>query len=496
MLLALSSLQCAELPPASPHTPAQYQQMQAKNPDAYTRRTVILSNTQRVLDADLPTPDRVGSMQLLAHVGISDPSIIAKLSAATNKPDCPQELRDEMVAFLMGEKHPIAPTAVASVPSPLHPVPSPLHPVPSPLHPEPTPPRTKSAPRLTKKILNPSGAGKKSTPKTLSQLVRLWADQPVTGPDEPAYRHIAEQLTARHWDDALLAAINSPAKFERGRAMEILAARLPTHRLKLRILELQPRTEAIAALQSFLDNFSYVPMTRAELAAVVAIFKTRLSSMRDAARLSNRWVSEYGYAFTIRDFHLLNKLSRDPLRNMISRTRLITQLSQIFDVRRHVPYSDRVLDRAKISTDEFSIQAEILSMSDLWKLHLLDEMLSRPRMLLALKIMADENRSKSAPGDPGLVFYKQGQADAMLYPGASSGQLVRDGRDSLCRFSTNFARKDNSLEVGPSQTQLTDARKGNYCGLVLTSVNPQTFTAYYYNAQGKIVSMGNYPFRN
>ncbi len=482
MLLALSSLQCAELPTAAPHTPAQYRQMQASNPDAYHRRTVILSNTQRVLDADLPTPDRVGSMQLLAHVGLSDPTLIAKLSAVTNKPDCPQELRDEMMAFLMGEKYPGPSRAVAAVPTPLRT--------------RPTPSRPQPTPRLTRKVLTASAASKKPTPKTLSQLVRLWADQPVTGPDEPAYRHIAEQLTARHWDDALLAAINSPAKFERGRAMEILAARLPANTLKVRIYELQPRTEAIAALQTFLDNFSYVPSIRAELAAVVAIFKTRLSSIRDAAKLSNRWVSEYGYAFNIRDFHLLNKLTNDPLRNMISRTRLIAQLSQLFDARRHVPYSDRVVDRAKISTDEFSMQAEILAMSDLWKLYLLDEMLSRPRMQLALKIMADENLSKSGSGAPGLVFYKQGQADAMLYPGASGGQLVRDGRDSLCRFTTNFARKYNSLEVGPSEAQLTDARKGNYCGLVLTSVNPQSFTAHYYTAQGKIVSLGNYPFRN
>lgn len=474
MLLALVSLQCAELPPAAPHTPVEYQQMQADNPLAYTRRTVILTNAQRVLDPDLPTPDRVASMKLLTHIGVSDLSIIEKLSAATNKPDCPQQLRDELVAFLMDEKYPGARSAVVAAGAQR---------------------RVYAQPHITRTVINPSMTGIQPTPKTLSQLVRLWADQPVTGPDEPTYRHIAEQLTGRQWDDALLTAINSPKRFERGRAMEILAARLLTGRLKLRILKMEPRTEAIASLQSFLDNFSYLPRTRSELAAVVAVFKTRLSSIRDAAKLSDRWVRAYGYTFNVRDFHLLSRLSRDPLRNMMSRTRLIAQLSQEFDIRQHVPYSDRVVNRAKIVSDEFSQQAEILSMSDLWNLYLLDEMLSRPRMQLALKIMADENRSKPADNSAGLVFYRQGQADAMLYPRAIKQQLVRDGRDSLCRFTTHFARKYNSLEVGPSAMQLRDAIKGNYCGLVLTGVNPQTFSAHYYNAGGKIVSLGNYPFR-
>ena len=93
--------------------------------------------------------------------------------------------------------------------------------------------------------------------------------------------------------------------------------------LKQRILSANPQSEAMASLQSFQENFDYLPSNRAEFAAVATLFKTQLAMIRDASRLAWRWRDEYGYVFNVRDFHLLSRLVRDPLRPILRRTRLV-----------------------------------------------------------------------------------------------------------------------------------------------------------------------------
>ncbi len=482
LVIAMLFVGCAEPVPRPPHSLMEYEMIRRSRTESYPVRTIITGNLQRVLDEELPTPDRVGSLRLVLHLGSGDPEVRDRLSKVLSQPNSPYELHRAVLSFLLEKDYPgLAGYVVPAL---------------SRLGQDPTV-RDSLIQWLTR---HPS-------PEVLTEIVKLWAEEPsTTGLNEPRFRYIVERITGRSWDEALLDGIGSEGSFARGRALEILVHRIPRDSLKQRILSVKPKTQAVTALQSFVETFDYLPATRAEFAAVVTVFKTRLEMMSDAARLAREWGIDYGYRFNVRDFHLLSRLGRDPLRNILRRAQLILELSRSIATRRHVRYSTRSSGRGRVLTDAFGMQAEVLSVSDMWNLYLLNEMLARPRMQLALKIIANRVRSSPDNARNGLVFYQHGQPEAILYPAGESGdeevysnsassQLVRDSRDALCRFHANFKKTSNVAMVGPSAEELRNAKEGNYYGLTLTSVSKYEFCAHYYNPKGLVVSLGKFPFR-
>ncbi len=481
-LVMILPLGCTVEPPAPPHTLGEYERLQATHPGAYPQQTLLLKNLQRVLDSERPTPQRMESLKLVLHIGSDDPTIHQQLAAVLHEPHSPYELRRSVLTILMENNYPgLADYVIPSLSN------------------------AEEDPALRDALLQ--WLSRNPSPVVLSQVVKIWAEESSpAGLNEPRYRHIVERISGRSWDDTLLAGINNPEPFERGRALEILTRRLSSAVLKQRILSANPQSEAMASLQSFQENFDYLPSNRAEFAAVATLFKTQLAMIRDASRLAWRWRDEYGYVFNVRDFHLLSRLVRDPLRPILRRTRLVLELGQAIYSKEHVSYSLREANAGDVYTDRLSRQVDDLSISDIWNLYLLNDMLRRPRMQLALAVMADHSRADSHSASSGLVYYQHGQAEAMLYPAADNPnipargevvtpQMVRDGRDGLCRFITHFEKVYNTSQVGPDADELRQAKMNGYYGLILTGIDELTFAAHYYNPDGAVVSLGKYPFR-
>ncbi len=469
---ALLTGSCAQPPPALPHSLAEYETMRTASRQSYPRETILLKNLQRVLDGEQPTGQRVASLQLVLHLGARDPSVRHRLSAILTQQDSPYELHHTVLSFLLANDYPGLAAYVV-----------------------PALARADQDPQLRDAILQ--WLMRHPSPEVLSEIVNLWANEPSpVSVNEPRFRYIIEQISGTDWQEALLAGINSSESFERGRALEILARRLPVEWIKRRIMELQPKSQPMAALQSFMETFDYLPVRRTEFAAVATVFGMRLEMISDAARLQTEWRHNYGYRFNIRDFHLLSRLARDPLRTMLRRTQLILELGQALATRQHVRYSARRKGRGRAFTDRFGLQIESLSNSDLWNLYLLNEMLNRPRVQLALKVMADRNRAGTDESRSGLLFYEHGQPEAMLYPPELTSRMTRDGRDALCYFRTHFQKVYNTAQAGPSAEELQEATQSNHYGLILTSVNEYAFCAHYYNPRGLVVSLGKFPFRH
>lgn len=474
VIVAVLSVRCAPVAPPPPHNLAEYERMRSDNPQAYPSRTIIMKNVQRVLDTEQTTEHRIASMQLVLHLGADDVTVMDHLSLVLSEPNSPYQLQYAVLSFLLEKDHPNLARYIV-----------------------PALARADQDPRLREAILqwlmrHPSSV-------VLGQIVKLWSDEPSnTSIREPLFRNIAERVSGQTWDQALLDGINSTEHFPRGRSIEVLARRIPLHTLKRRIEQLDPDSEDMGALQSFIDNFDYLPTTRTEFAAVTTIFKSRLEIISDAARLNMQWNSDYGYHFNVRDFHLLSRLARDPLRMTLRRTQLILEISKAVIQRGHVSYSRLSRSPGEVHTDRFSLQVENLSIGDLWNLYLLDEMLRRPRVQMALKILSGHNRSDENSSQGGLVFYQYGHGEAVLYPPedlAEASRLVLHGRDALARFGTRFEKVYNTDNTGPSPTQLHSAKIGNFYGLTLTSVDENTFCAHYYNPKGIVVSLGKFSFR-
>jgi hypothetical protein len=144
-------------------------------------------------------------------------------------------------------------------------------------------------------------------------------------------------------------------------------------------------------------------------------------------------------------------------------------------------------------------------MADLWRLRLLDEMLTRPHVQMAIAVMADRDRADAARAWGGVIFYESGRATARIYPPPDAGgddktyapseQAASDLRDSLCRFHAHFERANNAERSLPSQTELLEAATGGFCGLLLTTLGDDTFCATYYTPRGVVVSLGAAPLR-
>jgi hypothetical protein len=339
-------------------------------------------------------------------------------------------------------------------------------------------------------------------PAVLSEVVKLWAEDTNLGSaDEQRYRDIVERISGKGWEEALLEGINTPSFFARGSALEVLSRRMPALSLRQRIMKLTPKTDAAYALQTFIRKFDYLPSSSPEFISTVSLYVSRRELLDDAGRMSQAWHDAYSYNFQVRDFHILSRLARDPLRTDMSRKQLVTAIASAIKTREHV-----AARQPGNATDNFWMHIESLSMCDLWNIYLLNEMLMRPRVQMALRIMAERDRSDRRGGWGGLVFYENGQAEAKLYPPVRqdgendlvytpSRKAILDSRDSLCRFWGHFEQVNNVSRAGPNPDELQHARMYAYYGLILTSINESSFCAHYFNPSGTVVSLGVFPFR-
>ena len=127
-------------------------------------------------------------------------------------------------------------------------------------------------------------------------------------------------------------------------------------------------------------------------------------------------------------------------------------------------------------------------MADLWNLVILNEMVSRPHVQMALKKMAALDLADTKRPWGGLIFYENGQAEAKLYPAAVIGggdDLIyhpstvyqKDARSSLCRFYAHFDKVENAGRAGPTAEELRDAAENNAYGLVVTRISQTSFCA-------------------
>ncbi len=470
---------CAPSEPPDAHTAADA--AAAADPMAgYPKRTVVLLNLQRVLDEELAPEQRAESMKLIAELGVDDPQVRNQLAGLLAREDCPPELRAKVLGFLLDSGGAeLAPHVVAVLPS---------------LTGE-DPTREALLDWLTR---HPQ-------PEVLSAIVKLWAAQSPQDPEEPRYRQVVERMTDKSWDRALLEAINTRGFNARGSALSILANRLETPALRERIAALRPRTDAAKTLRLFSQRFGYVPPTGREFYAAVMLYKNELHRFEEAAQLADWWRKGGGYRFRIRDFHLLSRLATDPLRQAkLRREQLIAEIGRSVKSRRHVRREPSSAGADDDYVDQFWLQTDRLDLADLWNLHLIDRMLQRKRMRLALEVMAERDRADRDHAWGGLVFYRRGQAEAILYQPEEgvgdeqyyipSKRALTDQLDAMARFSAHFEKVQNASRAGPDARELNAAKAGNFYALLLTRVGRKEYAAHYYTPEGIVVSLGVYPF--
>ncbi|MFB3894381.1 MAG: hypothetical protein ACE15C_20445 [Phycisphaerae bacterium] len=489
-LLAAAMLAgCAQPPPPPPSTMAQYEQLQRTNPQAYSQYVVINHNLQRVLDPEVKPAQRVDSLQVVTALAGDDVEIRKKLAALMSDPKTPQEVQAAILTFLLRKDYPdMAAYVVQAMPN------------------------LTRFPSLHDAVLE--WLTKHPTPAVLAEVVKLWAQESsVSGPNEPRFRQIVERIAGKPWNDALLDGLNTPGFTATSAAVSVLARRSQPTALRQLLLGLTPRTEDMTAIQTFLVKFDYLPTTDVEYTAIAQIYRTQRDTIDDAARLAGTWRDDFGYHFNARDFHLLSRLARDPLRTGLRRAQLIAELGQAFNARSHLHYKTPA--GLPAIEDRFWLRADALSMADLWNLYLLSDLLSRPRTEMAVRILAEGDRKDTRHAWGGLVFYKAGQAEATQYwpdpqeppddltyaPGAKyrwgTGErdFYADQRDSLCRFICHFEKAENGDRAGPTAAELRDARENNYNGVIFTSIDANQFCAHYYNPDGTVISLGVFPLR-
>jgi len=460
---------------------AEYKQMGRADRVRYQPGFLVQYNLTRVHNAELKESQRLDSLKLVEHITKTDsialePSSLADLATLLrDEANTPKALREEVLKFLLEENYP-------DLASHLIPLIGRLDTL---------------DPTMRSLVLN--FLEKNPNSQMLEHIVRSWArEQDLSPKGEQGYRNVIKQISGQPWQQALMDQLNSPAFGARAEALEILNARMPAAELREALLAMTPQADTVAALQFYIKTFDYLPARREELVSSVILYKVRRDMLPDAARLSLEWTRNTGYNFNIRDFHLLSRLARDPLRSNLKRTNLVIDLGKQLKTRPHV--------KAGQNRDNFWLQVENLTLADLWNMYLLNEMLSRPRVQTSLKFMADGDLADVRSAWGGLVFYQNGQAEAILYPfdanAASNDQvyqpterLITDERDALCRFIGHFERLDNADRAGPTQAELDDAAMLNYYGLSLTRVDKTHFAAHYFNPQGVVVSLGKFPMR-
>ncbi len=472
LLAAASCAAGADLPPV-PVTIAQYDASLNNPRQSYPPQIVRLFNLRRALDNELPTPERIESLHLAARLGGTDAAAMDQFAIIVASPSTGPELQKAALEYLLrGDRPGLAVHAIKSLAG------------------------VKPGSPLRLAVFD--WLGRRGDISMLADIVKIWAQEKPNGEDEPRFRQAVEKMSRTTWDHALLNGINTESFFARGSAMEVLAQRVSAGAVKPKLSAMTPKTEALAAIKAAVVDLDYLPADGMALVSTVAVHRSRNDAFKDAARLANQWRKDNAYQFNIRDVYLLCRLSNDALRPNLRREDLVNGINQAFSKRVHIA-------RAEGGDDSFSRHASKLSMADLWNLYLLNQMLTRPRVALALKAMSEYDRNDKRTAWGGLVVHENGQAEAKLYPPDKdvkvddvrywpSRQLQTDCRDAISRFHGHFERIDNSGRAGPTHEELRDAQAGNYYGLIITSISDSEFCAHYYTPQGLVISLGRINF--
>ena len=481
-LVTLLACGCVEPIPDPPHTLAEYAEIQRTHPQEYATSTVMQYNIQRVLDPDLPTDQRVSSLDLISSLVGPNGKLPAEVSTVLTQNDCPARLRERI-----GGKG----VVVAAVTNRTIPVPV---------------PKGGDGGRLPLSQLSQAPAGPKRSAtlqwliehprrEVLVDLTKLWASEAPNGTDEQLFRRAVAKLGTGKWQDVLLDSLNAKKFAARGSALSVLAARGAEIDLLKRVKLMTAKTVSVQSMQAFAEKFGYIPANGGELLACVVMHAGGRNSLDTPARLAGQWKAKYKYKFNIRDFHLLNNLAADPDRKKRGRDDLVKEIAARLGRRRHVAGGG----------GPFNKQAARMTVSDLWNIVLLDEMLRRQRVALALRILADRLRAGLSSPRSGLVFYEDGEASAKLYPqGIDSTrgdrdhiperELQRAGFRALCHLHTRFETVYNGDRAPASKREVSASNQGNFYGLVLAGIDSVTFSAFYYNPNGEVVSLGLFPF--
>ncbi len=487
-LVVLGGCDSVQVGPA-PITVPEYEKMARPDRNRWPDNRIMQINLTRISNSELFPKERLDSLALVRKIASDDGSFLtdadmADMATLLRDPKCPSELNKNMLLFLLELKYPdLAAHATAVMQNP------------------------KSDPELRKAVVDYWGEGSEGELQMLTSIVQSWAK--VTSPseeDENSFRKAVKKISGKEWDVTLLDELNSKTFQAKGDALRILSDRLGPETLRKRILSMHAETEAMEAIQGFFERFDYLPTSREELITAVMIYGYRRDMLSEAARLALNWSRNYKYQFNIRDFHLLSRLSRDPLRSNLKRTQIVLEIGQTLKTRKHVRRAPAMTVGRGNYKDNFWLQVDKLTMSDLWNLFLINEMLSRPRVQVSLRLMADGDMDEISSAWGGLVFYQNGQAEASIYPFDSDAEsndmtyqatrrLITDERDSLCRFIGHFEKVQNDSRAGPSVEELADAKVYNYYGLILTRVGKNSFCAHYYNPDGVVISLGKFPLR-
>jgi len=479
-LAAMLACGCVEPIPAPPHTLAEYAEIQRTHPQEYATSTVMRYNIQRVLDPDLPADRRVASLDLIAGLVGPNGKLPAEVSSVLSQSDCPAALRKSILDRGVGV------ATVTNRTTPAH--------------------VSKGGGRLALSELSraPAGPRRKATlqwliehprREVLPDLAKLWASEAPNGPDEQLFSRAVAKLGPGKWQDVLLDSLNARKFAARGSALSVLAARGAEIDLLNRVKLMTAKTVSVQTMQTFAKKFGYIPANGGELLACVILHAGGKDSLNAPVRLAGQWKAKYKYKFNIRDFHLLSNLAADPLRNKTGRNELVKQIVARLGRRRHVAGGG----------GPFSKQAARMTVPDLWNIVLLDEMLRRQRVALALRILADRLRAGLNSPRSGLVFYEGGKASAKLYPQAIDStrgdrdhiperELQRAGFSALAHLHTRFETVYNGDRAPASKREVSASSQGNFYGLVLTSIDSGTFSAFYYNPDGEVVSLGLFAF--
>ncbi len=444
----------------------------------YPERTILLHNLARVLDRDLQPSLRLESMKLAARTGQEDPAIRQQLAGVLDEPGLPDTFRNSVLEFLLQRDYPeLAGHVVKLLPE------------------------LEANTQLRQATLE--WLSRHGGPEVLAAVVKLWAEEEPGGPSEPRFRLVVQRISGgTPWDEAILAALNDEGFSARGSGIAVLQARVEPATLKRRLLAMDAETPSMGALKRFISWFDYVPADGEEFVAVAILDSQHRDRLPATAKLYNTWKDQFGYSFNVRDFHLISRLAADPLWSNRPRRQVVRDIAAALKARKHI--SRATGGAAPGYEEDFWVNQDKLSIADLWNLMLVNNLLGRRRVQVALGIMADRDRADRTQPWGGLVFYEQGQAEAKIYPADATqgGDLLyvptdmtrRHLRDALCLFHGHFESADNRLRAGPDKEEMRLAREGNYYGLVLTSVDKDHFAAHYYTPGGTVISLGVFPF--
>ncbi|HQL73589.1 MAG TPA: hypothetical protein PLD58_10435 [Phycisphaerae bacterium] len=459
-----------------PRTVAEYQ-AQLKQRLNYPTQVVVAHNLQRALNRTVGGPERVKSLELVAHLAGRDPAILAQLADVLTQTDAPPGVREAALNILLKNDYPNLAGYLARVL-----------------------PYLSGNDKLRQTALD--WLTRHPLPDALADVVRIWAEEGgANSPNEQRYRQILRQISGKEWDQVVMDELGNPAFTASSAAYDILVRRLSEQDLRTRVLATTARSDAVQVLQALIGHFDYLPATGAELSTASVVLRAHAAEVEDAARLAAAWRRSGNYRFNIRDFHLLSCLARDPLRTEMSREQLVAHLSQALVRREHVP----VRRSQQVVVTDFDRQAPQLGMADLWNLYLLDELLRKPHVQTGMGVMAERDRADRARAWGGLIFYRNGHAEPQLYePSKALGEndlryaptldVLRLARDSLCLFHAHFEKAQNLDRVGPTAQEQADLKADNLYGLLVTSVSTGSFIGHYYNPQGQVVSLGIFPY--